>query len=417
MAMTFPPNHTPRFSDFTLDGVLDETLREGSERCMFSIATRNKLPLIRSILRSGVQDLVFGSGPDDPSDIAAVLTRLVGNGEIQDQKLSFILLLNCFEPLIPQFEAFPVELRDHVTISFGMITHGSEQSLFERTVENFRRLGFKSFRVSLLNNFGGEIHERTYQNIKEQIDRSRRLAIETVRINDSLGTIYPEAMAVLAANLRHDYPTTNFCLHAHNDRGFGLQNALISIYHGFNMIEGGFAEFGNRSGLPAIELLCQIFKEKNIRISTGDLDADAVHETARLAEETFLLVPDLFRPSSGYIVDCENMGVTNIPDYLGASSASRYFLNRIGLHVPTIERIFRDLGLNDEVSVSGLAAEFRAHLDGVMQETTARKTFEYKALRRLVEDFYDDEVLFSDRVYDLASQFLSSRSPRSAAAR
>ena len=92
-------------------------------------------------------------------------------------------------------------------------------------------------------------------------------------------------MAILVANLRHDYPATIFCLHAHNDRGFGLQNALVSIYHGFNMIEGGFGEFGNRSGLPAIELLSRIFKEKNIRLSTGDLNGDAAFKTARLAQK------------------------------------------------------------------------------------------------------------------------------------
>ena len=415
MALTFPANHAPRFSNFSIDGLLDETLREGAERCMFSISTEKKLPLIRSILHSGIKDLIFGSGPNDPSDMAAVLIRLADNGEIQDQRLSFILLLNCFEPLMAQFEAFPEELRKHVTISFGMITHGVERSLFERAVERFRHLGFERFRVSLLNAFGGEIDEQTYEGITKQIGRTRSLGIETVRINHSLGTIYPEAMAILAANLRHDYPATNFCLHAHNDRGFGLQNALVSIYHGFNMIEGGFGEFGNRSGLPAIELLSRIFKEKNIRLSTGDLNGDAAFKTARLAEETFLVVPALFRPSSGLILDCENMGVTNIPDYLGASSASRYFLNRIGLHYPTLERIVRDIGFKEEAFISQIAGELREYLEGVMHETTVQKSFEYRTLRHMLERFYDDNVLFSDRVYDLANQFLDLRLQRPAA--
>ncbi len=416
MGMTFPAGHKPRFSNFTIDGVLDETLREGAERCMFSIPTGDKLPLIRSIMKSGVRDLVFGSGPDDPDDLAAVLARLEREHAIDGQKFSFILLLNCFEPLMVQFERFPEALRKHVTISFGMITHDSEHGLFEKTVDRFRRLGFDSLRVSLLNNFGGEIGEAAYANITRQIDRSRALGIETVRINDSLGTIYPEAMAVLAANLRHDYPETNFCLHAHNDRGFGLQNALASIYHGFNLIEGGFAEFGNRSGLPAIELLCKIFAEKDIRITGGDLNDETVSETARLAEQTFLLVPSLFRPASGHIVDCENMGVTNIPDYLGASSASRYFLNRIGLHTPTLERLFHDLGVNDQGNISEMATGFRDHLEGLMREVTVKKAFEYRALRRMVENFYDDDVLFSDRVYDMARQFLDGRGARPVAA-
>lgn len=405
MGMSFPADHSPRFSDFEIDGVLDETLREGSERCMFSVATGDKLPLIRSILKSGIKDLIFGSGPDDPADIAKVLCQLEKEGALSDQRFSFILLLNCFEPLMPQFEQFPETLKRYDTISFGMITHDSEGFLFERTVEAFRDMGFDSFRVSLLNNFGGDIDEETYQRICGQIDRTRALGIETVRLNDSLGTIYPEAMAILASNLRHDYPITNFCLHAHDDRGFGLQNALVSIYHGFNMIEGGFAEFGNRSGLPAIELLAQIFSEKSISLSKGTLDRAEMFNTARLAEKTFLVAPSLFRPTSGHIVDCENMGVTNIPDYLGSSSASRYFLNRIGLHEPTLERIFRDLGYKNEDDIAETVVRFRTHLEEVMRETTIRKSFEYSSLSLLIQNFYDDNVLFSDRVYDLARDF------------
>lgn len=405
MNMTFPADHSPRYSDFTIHGVLDETLREGSERCMFSVSTKSKLPLVRGIIRSGVKDLIFGSGPEDPRDMAEVIASLENEGNLTDQKFSFILLLNCFEPLMPQFLAFPESLRRFVTISFGMITHDSEHALFEHTVESFRRLGFDSFRVSLLNNFSRQIEESTYEGIVRQIDRSRALGIETVRINDSLGTIYPEAMAVLAANLTHDYPATNFCLHAHDDRGFGLQNALTSIYHGFNMIEGGFGEFGNRSGLPAIELVAQVFAEKNIAISSGALNPSELSKTVALAEETFLVTPSLFRPTSGHIVDCENMGVTNIPDYLGASSASRYFLNRIGLHRPTLERIFRELGLSDD-EMAETAESFRGHLEATMRETTIRKSFEYRSLRRLIDSFYDDDVLFSDRVYDLARAYM-----------
>ncbi|WP_416828443.1 hypothetical protein [Ectobacillus polymachus] len=37
MQLSFPKGHEPRYENFQLDGLLDETLREGSERCLFSI--------------------------------------------------------------------------------------------------------------------------------------------------------------------------------------------------------------------------------------------------------------------------------------------------------------------------------------------------------------------------------------------
>ncbi|MDB5593308.1 MAG: Isopropylmalate/homocitrate/citramalate synthase [Hyphomicrobiales bacterium] len=165
MYMSFPKGHIPRYSDFALDGILDETLREGSERCLFSVSTPDKMPLIRSTLHAGIKDVVFGSGPDDPADIAKVVKALQGEGLLKDQKFAFILLLNCFRPLMPQFARIPAALRRFVTISFGMITHDSESQLFERTVEEFRALGYDNFRVSLLNNFDRNIDEKIYASI------------------------------------------------------------------------------------------------------------------------------------------------------------------------------------------------------------------------------------------------------------
>jgi 2-isopropylmalate synthase len=415
MYMSFPRDHVPRYSDFVINGFLDETLREGPERCLFSVSTQNKLPLVRSILKSGIKDIIFGSGPEDPSDIAKVVETLEGEGLLTDQKFSFILLLNCFRPLMPQFASIPAELRKFITISFGMITHDSETLLFERTVAEFRAMGFTSFRVSLLNNFGSTIDEKTFSAITRQIDRSVACGIDVVRINDSLGTIYPEAMAILAANLRHDYPDVNFCLHAHNDRGFGLQNALASLYHGFNLIEGGFASFGNRSGLPSIELLEMIFREKNITISNGALDTESVNQTARLAEQTFMALPDLYRPVSGMLVDFENMGATNIPDYLGASGASNYFLNRIGLHELSMEKIFRELGLTDPKQIKQAVADFGAEIRKDMEQITVRKQFEFQALRRMTESFYDDDVFFTQRVRARAQDYLACQMEAKAA--
>lgn len=406
MYMSFPNVHKARYENFKIDGILDETLREGSERCMFSVSPSRKTPLVKSILNCGIKDIVFGSGPEDPKNISDTIINLISEKEISDQKLSFILLLNCFKPLMKQFQSIPEEAKKHITISFGMITHDSENSLFERTVENFRSLGFNSFRVSLLNKFSGNIDHETYENITKQINRSINLGIETVRINDSLGTIYPEAMSILAANLRNDYPSTNFCLHAHNDRGLGLQNALASIYNGFNYIEGGFAEFGNRSGLPSIELLSQIFQEKNIGIASGNISTEQAIKTAQLAEEVFLVMPSLFRPLSGRIVNCENMGVANIPDYLGQRTAAKQFLNETGLHYETIENMVRDSETSPRATSKDKVEKISKKLREIMRDSTESKTIEYKIIRGLIEQFYDKDVIFSDRAIEIAKRTL-----------
>lgn len=212
------------------------------------------------------------------------------------------------------------------------------EQLLEKVHQKFKEIGVKHFRVSLINNFANGVDEEKYEQISKQINRCLDLDITTVRINDSLGVLYPETMGILAANLVHDFPNVDFCLHAHNDRGLGLQNALESIYHGFNIIEGAVAGYGNRSGLPAIEVIERIFKEKNIKINNLELDFDKLNEAANEVDEVFMTVPNIFRPFSGLVVNKENLGVLNIPDYLGVERQTDYFLNNVDLHFNTIKK-------------------------------------------------------------------------------
>lgn len=405
--LKFPHNHIPRYSDFRIDGILDETLREGAERCAFSIPAPKKIPLISKIFQSGIRDIVYGSGPKDPTYLIQTINDIQKNGALPvDAKFSFIMLLNCHEPIMPQLESFPDTLKGYLTISFGMVSHKSNEQLFERTTEQLRSWGFNSFRVSLLNNFSTGIDEESYEKITKDIDRSIALGIKTVRINDSLGTLYPEAMAVLAANLRHQYPNTDFCLHAHNDRGLGLQNALTSLYHGFNIIEGGFAGTGNRSGLPAIEILDQIFKERNITINEHSLDSVAVIEASRLSEKIFLSMPDLYRPVSGHIVNHENMGVANIPAFLGAERNIPYFLNSTGLHDTTVKRILQDEGLELAASDASTVQMVKQKLDAILTDIYSIKSEEFERIHGELIEFYASDVIYSSNVGRLIRKFI-----------
>lgn len=374
--------------------------------CIFYTCTK-KIPLISKIFQSGIRDIVYGSGPKDPTYLIQTINDIQKNGALPvDAKFSFIMLLNCHEPIMPQLESFPDTLKGYLTISFGMVSHKSNEQLFERTTEQLRSWGFNSFRVSLLNNFSTGIDEESYEKITKDIDRSIALGIKTVRINDSLGTLYPEAMAVLAANLRHQYPNTDFCLHAHNDRGLGLQNALTSLYHGFNIIEGGFAGTGNRSGLPAIEILDLIFKERNITINEHSLDSVAVIEASRLSEKIFLSMPDLYRPVSGHIVNQENMGVANIPAFLGAERNIPYFLNSTGLHDATVKRILQDEGLELAASDASTVQMVKQKLDAILTDIYSIKSEEFERIHGELIEFYASDVIYSSNVGRLIRKFI-----------
>lgn len=42
MVLSYPEGHKPRYENFKLKGFLDETLREGAERCLFTVEENDK---------------------------------------------------------------------------------------------------------------------------------------------------------------------------------------------------------------------------------------------------------------------------------------------------------------------------------------------------------------------------------------
>ncbi|WP_026675564.1 isopropylmalate synthase [Alkalihalobacterium bogoriense] len=408
MQLSYPKGHRPRYKNFQLDGLLDETLREGAERCLFSVNNVRKLQLIGEILDSGVRDIILGSGPKDPQLLLECLKHKYDLETFpKDSKFAFILLLNSWEPIYEQFKKFPKQYLKDVIISFGMVEYGEDEQLLERVTEKFSQIGVETFRVSLINSFSEGIDEEKYLSITSQIDRSVSLGFQTIRVNDSLGVIYPEAMAILASNLTHQYPNLNFCLHAHNDKGLGLQNALISIYHGFNMIEGAFAGYGNRSGLPSIELLNLIFKEKNITIKNIDLKEERINHAAVLTEDVFMTIPNIYRPVSGILVKKENLGVANIPDYLGVDRKTDYFLNNVGLHINTIKRTLEAAGfssnlINDDTFIQNIVNS----MEGKMEIIYEHKRSEFSEISDRFSELYSKGVFSAADIIETAKNFL-----------
>jgi 2-isopropylmalate synthase len=241
--------------------------------------------------------------------------------------------------------------------------------------------------------FSSTVDDAKYEHLNRQIERCRRQGISLIRINDSVGTLMPDATAVLAANLVRDNPDITFYLHSHNDRGLGTANSLISVFHGFQMIEGGVAGVGNRAGLAEIESIASVFAENNITIDSGPLDQDKLNSAALLAEKTFMAAPDPYRAVSGFLVRNENAGIVNVPDYLGVSRPVDYFLNRIGLFPTYIKQILTESGMNTEAITDD------AFIDEVYEELAARMDRKYQAKRdeydRLTSEivgFYDDIV-------------------------
>ena len=395
----------PRYSDFAVPRIVDETLREGVERCMFPVDSDRLFALLRRMVDAGLREFVVGSGPEDP-ELYVRLCRARDSGELPpDVMPTFLVLLNCWDATLATFRKIPRSWIAETTFSFGMIPHKQEERLFERVLQEFMRLGAQHLKVSILNNFSRQIDDRQYAIITKQIDWAYSLGIRTIRINDSVGKLYPEATAELCRALVSDYPDVVFCLHCHNDRGLALANQLVSIYNGFSMVEGSLCGYGNRSGISPIEMLVPICQDKNITLGQVPIGQARLCEAAQLAEETFLQVPAVFRPVSGRYVKKANFGVLNIPDFLEADGERDYFLNILNIHPNTIRKALRQGGLDralldNREYIDAVGDRLRQAIEARYQQQVAA----YDVLNRSIADLYEGTQMSVSDLVGIAVQ-------------
>ncbi len=398
-------DNKPRFANFGVTHYVDETVREGSERCLFKVPVEQYLDLIHAMSAAGLRSFVIFSGPDEIDLVLRCAEQKLDHALFpEDTEFHNIWLMNCWERAHENFSKLPSSYVKDLTISFGMIEHREDESLFERVVERARALGAEHFKVSVLNDFRSGFDEEGYERVAHQVGRAKAAGISTVRINDSTGKLFPDEVAVLCRRLVSDFSGLTFCLHAHQDRGLGLANELTALYNGFDMAEGSLAGFGNRAGLPAHEQLVKACQARNIELGHHPIDLRQLISAARLAEKTFMAAPNLYRPVSGLHVDWVNASIVNIPDFLGADGKRTYFLNPEGLHKDTIAKILQVAGFEDELArdpefVKKVLDAVQLHM--VQVQETAQ--VEYEAITSRLKEFYNRSRISPEAVKDIAS--------------
>lgn len=409
--LRFPSHHSPRYHDFSIKTISDETIREGGERALYGASDVDKIRLVEKLSQAGIKDIDVGSGMHEANFLRQLLLiQETSDAITDDTTFSFNLTLKTWEPLVERLEQdVPRSMLGRIYVSIGMIEIQSEKKLFEHVADRLYSIGVGRLRSSLLNAFSTEIEEGKYEHLISQIDRARQVGISLIRINDSVGTLYPDSIAVLAANLVHDNPDVDFYLHGHNDRGLGTANSMVSVLHGFQIIEGGVAGVGNRAGLAELEAITRMFDENNITVDSGPVDVPRVADAARFSEQLYLTVPTPYRPVSGFLVSNENAGIVNVPDYLGVSRQVDYFLNRIGLFPTYLRQILVEGGINEAALTPEIISEVYERMQVRFDRQYTTKLAEYEQLTAQIRDFHDDIVRLPE-IVETAKRVLREQS-------
>ena len=400
-----------RYSHFTVPSLIDETLREGVERSLLTVDVESLHRLCCTLVTAGLRELVIGCGPEDPALYRLVCTEKEQGLLPSEVRPIFLVLLNCWEATYHNFAHLPRSWIAETVFSFGMLTHRQHEQLFARVVDRFVALGAQHLKVSILCNFAHGVETQTYETICAQIAWARRLGVQTIRINDSVGQLYPEHTAVLCQQLVQDFPELTFCLHCHNDRALALANQLTSLYAGFQMAEGALCGFGNRAGITPLEQLVAICQDKQIQLGSVPLDLPALCQAAQLAEEVFQQIPHVFRPVSGLFVHKANYGVLNIPDFLTAEGTREYFLNVANLHPTTIISALQAHGWAlDNVADPAFIATVQAAVGDALVHRHRDCPAQYRAQMQTLLGWYAQRQLATPDIIRLAEAVAAGQS-------
>lgn len=129
------------------------------------------------------------------------------------------------------------------------------------------------------------------------------------------------------------------------------------------------AGVGNRAGLAEIESIAAIFEDNKITVDSAELDLEGIYDAARFSEKAYLTVPSPYRPMSGILVQNENAGIVNVPDYLGFSRDVKYFINEIGLFPTYLKQILAENGVPEHRVTDDLASKVYDRLSHEMTDT------------------------------------------------
>jgi len=262
--MSFNPflfkNYQPRPLE-----IIDTTLREGSQSSLlhdhykYFFSQEDKMEITRALILYGVKFIELFApivSPQEKSDWAAI--KAVRDELIMQKGYTFLLAhVRCHPDDVESAIAagadglnFYIGLSD-VSRSFN---HGKD---FEAIIKQAGSLlaEVKRHHPDLILRFSGEDAFRTPEaNLFRVYDE---IAPHVVRFGtpDTVGVAMPTGVRRRIEALRQRYPAIDCEGHFHDDRGFGLVNALEAVNAGMRYLNTTLLGVGERSGITSLTAL------------------------------------------------------------------------------------------------------------------------------------------------------------------
>ena len=241
-------------------GILDSTLREGEQTPGVVFSVEQRVEIAKALSDLGVQMIEAGHpavSPDIYEGIKRIM-KLKREGIITSEILAHSRAVKRDIEVAAELEV------DRVAIFYGVsdihlkakhkVSREEALNIIAEHVSYAKSHGLKV-------RFTAEDATRTEYDYLVQVARiARDAGADRVSIADTVGILYPSKTKELFSNLVRDVPGLEFDIHAHNDLGMAVANALAAVEGGATIIHTTVNGLGERVGIVPLQVVAAAIK-------------------------------------------------------------------------------------------------------------------------------------------------------------
>lgn len=253
-------NYVPRQLE-----IIDTTLRDGQQTSLlhdhhkYFFTRTDKEEIVRALIIYGVKFIELFApvvSPQEREDFAALCQ--VRDSLITQKGYTFLLAhVRCH----PRDVESAIEAgADGLNLYFGtsdasrQYNHGNDlDAIISKTVPLIEEIR-KNY-PDLLLRFSGEDAFRTRLEDLFKVFDAVAPYVDRLGIPDTVGVATPQLVASRLDALQERYPQMEFEGHFHDDRGFGLYNAMVAVENGMRYITTTLLGIAERSGITSMTAL------------------------------------------------------------------------------------------------------------------------------------------------------------------
>lgn len=230
-------------------GLVDSTLREGSQTVGVAFSLEQKVALARQLVRVGIEEIEVGIAAPRDKELPALVARCRHEAGVRRLGLWCRCRqedIACARRVAPEVLSLSVPVSDlHITVKLGL-DRGAVAGIVAQAVAGARAgVGYLSL--------GLEDATRAEPDFLREIVRvACENGVDRIRIADTVGIATPGSIGALVRDLRSRFKV-EIGVHMHNDFGMATANAIAALEAGAQWADVTVLGLGERAGNSRLE--------------------------------------------------------------------------------------------------------------------------------------------------------------------